>query len=95
MIQPIAEVHKSCEKVDILVTIEVQADEVVMEEDSEIRDTVPDNENESAKEEKVVKVTNFKKLSNDPNCEIIYVIQDIDRSKMAGPVSLAEQLVGY
>ena len=44
--EPIAQVHKSCEKVDILVTIEVEADEVVMEEDSEIRNTVPDNENE-------------------------------------------------
>ena len=49
----------------------------------------------SAKEEKVVKVSKFKKLSNDPNCEIIYVTQNIDRSKMAGPVSLAKQLVGY
>ena len=56
MTEPIAKVHKSCDKVDILVTIEVQADEVVMEEDSEIRDTVLDNENESPKKKKLLKL---------------------------------------
>ena len=93
--EPIAEVHKSCEKADTLVTVEVEADEIVMEEDSEIRDTLPDDKNVTSSEEKVLKVTKFKKLADDPNREIIYLPQQIDTSKMAGPVPLAEQLVGY
>ena len=38
------------------ITIEVEADEVVMEEDSEIRDTVPDNENKIPKKKKLLKL---------------------------------------
>ena len=65
-----------------------------MEQETAIPDTIPDND-DSTEEEKVLKVRKFRKLADDPNREIIYVSQQIDTSKMAGPVPLAQQLVRY
>ena len=97
--EPIAQVHKSCGKVDqtedTLVTIEVDENEVIMEQDTQIPDTIPDNDDDTTEEEKVLEVRKFTKLADDPNHEIIYVTQQINMSKMAGPVPLAQQLVGY
>ena len=67
----------------------------MMGEEIAIPGTVPHDDDDTTEEEKVLEVKKFRKLADDPNREIIYVTQQIDTSKMAGPVPLAEQLVGY
>ena len=98
--QNIAQVHKSCGKVDetedTYVTVEVHKSQQVMEQATAESDTKPDDDDDdSDKEEKVLKTQKFRKLADDLNHEIVYIQQHIDTSNIDRPVPLPEQLVGY
>ena len=96
----IAQVHKSCSKVDQMddtyVTVEVDASQQVIEQATAESDTKrDDDDDDNDEEENVLEVKRFAKLVDDPNREIISIPQHIDTSKIAPAVPLAEQLVGY
>ena len=102
----IPQVHQSCGKVDErkgnLITIEVDENDFIMEQETAEQETAEqgdaiadDDDDDTIEEEKILKTKRFRKLADDPNREIVFIPQQIDTSNIDGPVPLPQQLVGY